>query len=796
MSAPSNGDISSVFASLQQGNTTDDVFGLFIQFLLASITGIVAIIAFTVLRPRNKKVYQPNFYILDKAPPTLSYSIKWIYELFILDDQTILNSSGLDGLLTIATLKMFLHIFLILTPIIMIILIPIHLQGNNALPGSLSSISIMAIIGNPEFLYAHTAIMYFITIVVSYFTINMWHYYIQIYHQHVPANQSKTIFYTGINNKHKAHPIEHFVYDKYKVQCTGILLNDPTPLIVLFDKYNDLLNKLDKVTLPDPALALIKDLKELKYLIKQQQLKGMTSINYLPSGFAIFNNSTSAYNCSKKGLLRNAQYTPYHAVNVNDVVWSNVNKSPPIIKSRRFLARCLSLLLICCWVVPIIFLAPLTNLYVLQSYIPSVTTLLVNYPKLSAFIQSVFTPLLLKLLLLFMPDLFYFISNFQLEPTNTEIQKACFRKLFAFFIIGYYVLFTFSISIWFLINQIQTVHDYTSLKTVFNAWTLHVANAVTMQGIFWVNWLTLNGPGSIPIDLARFLPFLLIKFKSSRWYNHGHTPSNRELKQILNPPSFRHDVVLVSNLFMFFLAITYATIHPIILIFGLMFYFISYLVYKYQVIYVFNNSHNSGSYWPMIFNRIYIALLSSQAILLLLFRVYYAYYCSWMMFGLIVLTVISWTMQSRILKVQLKTGGKRVDEHMDETTESFQILHPLYFEEPENAVLDAKMAPLLMPYIQEMDNSSSDIHKSQDSFMRSTTTSLREEFKKQNGHTREQRPVQQQMSQESMQSMQSVQQPSQISQVQQREWHTRDTNSGQSSVRGGLAVYNTRTRKY
>eukprot|EP00834_Sanchytrium_tribonematis_P000477 NODE_9_length_64580_cov_1.431941.p4 type:complete len:861 gc:universal NODE_9_length_64580_cov_1.431941:53026-50444(-) len=696
----SSQNIDDTLNSLQDSNSqANDLFGVFIQFLFASITGIAAILAFTLLRPKNKKIYQPNYYVLkeEKHPPKLSFTFKWIYELIRLDDDIIVNTSGVDGLLTIKVLRMFLKLFLILTPVCLIVLIPIHLSGKRVgVNADLNNISLLTLVGSPDYLYAHTAIMYFITGLVFYFTVNMWHYYITVRQRYVTNfyNTSKLVFYTGISNKNKPFVIDRHVYKKHNIQCTGILLSDPSELVKLFAKYNANLSKLEKFCHenpdnPDVAIRMIDDLTNLKQTIFDQQQKGLTSIQYLPSGFGIFRDPEDAYEASSKSILRSSEWTPYHAVDVNDIVWNNVKMVPAEIKSRRLIGRLLTLGLVCFWMIPIIFLAPLTDLHVLSGYLPFIATLVSDYPKFAAFIQSVLTPLLLKLLLIFIPDIFYFIANLQAEPTNTEIQKATMRKLFSFFIIGYYLLFTLSGSIWSL-TQFKTVTSAQAAYETFNKFTISIAYNVANKGIYWINWLTLNGPGSIPIDLARFLPFIMLKIKM-RWSN----PTAREYKELLKPPKFRHDVVLTSNLFMFFLAIAYATIHPIILVFGLFFFGISYVVYKYQVIYVFSSdSDTAGSFWPLVFNRIYAALLFSQAILILLFRVYDANIQSYLLMSLFIATFIGFLIQKRTLKRKFKIPK---DEAREE--EKFQILHPLYFSEPEAAMLDPKMQPLLLPYL-------------------------------------------------------------------------------------------------
>lgn len=68
--------------------------------------------------------------------------------------------------------------------------------------------------------------------------------------------------------------------------------------------------------------------------------------------------------------------------------------------------------------------------------------------------------------------------------------------------------------------------------------------------------------------------------------------------------------------------VTYACIAPLLMPFGVVFFLVSYTMYKYQLLYVYVNDNQSlGFMWYAVFNRSLIALLFSSFTLLACFAV-------------------------------------------------------------------------------------------------------------------------------------------------------------------------------
>lgn len=70
------------------------------------------------------------------------------------------------------------------------------------------------------------------------------------------------------------------------------------------------------------------------------------------------------------------------------------------------------------------------------------------------------------------------------------------------------------------------------------------------------------------------------------------------------------------------IVVTYACIAPILMPFGALFFSVSYLMYKYQLLYTYvNNNQSLGFMWYSAFNRSLISLLFASFTLLALFAI-------------------------------------------------------------------------------------------------------------------------------------------------------------------------------
>ena len=75
----------------------------------------------------------------------------------------------------------------------------------------------------------------------------------------------------------------------------------------------------------------------------------------------------------------------------------------------------------------------------------------------------------------------------------------------------------------------------------------------------------------------------------------------------------RYDLVLPQVLLMLVITLSYSVISPVMLIFGLCYFGNAFMVWKYQVLYVYGREWEAGGvWWPQIFNRCIGAVVMFQ----------------------------------------------------------------------------------------------------------------------------------------------------------------------------------------
>ena len=96
------------------------------------------------------------------------------------------------------------------------------------------------------------------------------------------------------------------------------------------------------------------------------------------------------------------------------------------------------------------------------------------------------------------------------------------------------------------------------------------------------------------------MPFILKWFKAKYICK---TP--REFQELNNPEAFPYMEIYGFLLTVLLMAMTYALVAPVIIVFSLIVFILGYIVFKYQLFYVFETDIESGGlWWPILFDMI------------------------------------------------------------------------------------------------------------------------------------------------------------------------------------------------
>ncbi|KAK8497061.1 hypothetical protein V6N13_029029 [Hibiscus sabdariffa] len=136
--------------------------------------------------------------------------------------------------------------------------------------------------------------------------------------------------------------------------------------------------------------------------------------------------------------------------------------------------------------------------------------------------------------------------------------------------------------------------------------------SIPMKATFFITYIMVDGWAGIAGEILRLKPLVIFHLK-----NMFLVKTERDRERAMNPGSVDYPETLPSLQLYFLLGIVYAVVTPILLPFILVFFAFAYLVYRHQIINVYNPQYESGAaFWPHVHSRIIASLLISQLLLL------------------------------------------------------------------------------------------------------------------------------------------------------------------------------------
>ncbi|MBA0862470.1 hypothetical protein Goshw_009030 [Gossypium schwendimanii] len=136
--------------------------------------------------------------------------------------------------------------------------------------------------------------------------------------------------------------------------------------------------------------------------------------------------------------------------------------------------------------------------------------------------------------------------------------------------------------------------------------------SIPMKATFFITYIMVDGWAGIAGEILRLKPLVIFHLK-----NIFLVKTERDREMAMDPGSVDYPETLPSLQLYFLLGIVYAVVTPILLPFILVFFAFAYLVYRHQIINVYNPQYESGAaFWPHVHSRIIASLLISQLLLM------------------------------------------------------------------------------------------------------------------------------------------------------------------------------------
>ncbi|KAF8935717.1 hypothetical protein BGZ52_006342 [Haplosporangium bisporale] len=285
-----------------------------------------------------------------------------------------------------------------------------------------------------------------------------------------------------------------------------------------------------------------------------------------------------------------------------DVFWDNLNIPPSELGVRSIVVNTTVFFLVFFWAGPVGLFSSFLNLESLEKLLPGITVIAEASPIIKSLIQGFLPTIGVTVFLAVVPKILEALSERQGIQAHSEVARSIYNKYFTFILFNVVLVFTI-VGTWAQsINKVY--HNIGELALI-------LAQSLPRVAPFFVNYVILKGIGLLPLQLLQIGEVIEQTAKGFL----SKTP--RDYAESRAPPELKYGVVYSNATLMFVIVLIYSCIQPLILVFGVAYFAMGALVYKYQLLYVFFHPNESGGLtWPMVYNRITLGLMIFQTTML------------------------------------------------------------------------------------------------------------------------------------------------------------------------------------
>jgi hypothetical protein len=282
----------------------------------------------------------------------------------------------------------------------------------------------------------------------------------------------------------------------------------------------------------------------------------------------------------------------------HDVCWDNLHLS----RSDRFIrANIISVVIgfsTVGLIFPVIYLSTFINLKTIEKFWPALGELISKSQTLTLLIGLV-PPYLYTLLNVSVPYFYQYLSTLQGYISNGQVELSALSKNFFYLFFNLFLIFTLAgtaTNVWALFSDTTKV-------------AYELANSLKTLSLFYVDLILLQGMGMFPFRLLQ-VGDVAIEILSRLFYCR----TARDFRKLYYvPPIFDFSLILPQHILIIIITMSYSILSTKIVTAGLVYFFMGYYTYKYQLLYTMvHPQHSTGQSWPMIFRRVCLGLIIFQ----------------------------------------------------------------------------------------------------------------------------------------------------------------------------------------
>ncbi|OAY72311.1 Calcium permeable stress-gated cation channel 1 [Ananas comosus] len=632
--------------------------GLAAAINILSAFAFLLAFAFLRLQPINDRVYFPKWYLKGvRSSPSRSGNIvqkfvnldwrsylrflNWMPEALKMPEPELIEHAGLDSAVYLRIYLIGLKIFIPITVLALAILVPVNwtndtLATSKVVYSDIDKLSISNIPKGSNRFWAHIVMAYVFTFWTCYVLLKEYEI-VESMRLHFIATERRrpdqfTVLVRNIPpdpDESTSELVEHFFLvnhpDHY---LTHQVVYNANNLAKLVKKKKQMQNWLDYYQLKynrNPSKrptcktgflglwgstvdAIEFYISEIEKLSKEEEIerekvrKDPKSV--VPAAFVSFRTRWGAAVCAQTQQTRNpTQWLTDWAPEPRDVYWQNLAIPFVYLTIRRLIVIVALFFLTFFYVIPIAFVQSLANIEGIEKAAPFLKKLIEKH-VIKSFIQGFLPGIALKIFLILLPTILMFMSKFEGYTSLSSLERKSAGKYYIFLFVN---VFLCSIITGTALQQLDVfIHQSP------NQIPKTIGASIPMKATFFITFIMVDGWAGIAGEVLRLKPLIIFHLK-----NFFLVKTEKDREEAMDPGSIGFDSSEPQIQLYFLLGLAYAVVTPFLLPFIIVFFGLAYVVFRHQIINVYNQEYESAAaFWPSVHGRIITALIISQLVLL------------------------------------------------------------------------------------------------------------------------------------------------------------------------------------
>ncbi|KAL2473469.1 Calcium permeable stress-gated cation channel 1 [Forsythia ovata] len=628
------------------------------------LTALAFLIAFAILRlqPFNDRVYFPKWYLKGlRSSPTHSGAfvtkfvnvdwrsylrfLNWVPDALKMPEPELISHAGLDSAVYLRIYLLGLKIFVPVALLAWAVLVPVN-WTNNTLAKSkatdkveysdIDKLSISNIPHESQRFWTHVVMAYAFTFWTCYI-LRKEYETIAAMRLHFLASERRrpdqfTVLVRNVPpdpDESVSESVEHF-----------FLVNHPDHYLTHQVVYNA--NKLAKLVKEKKSKQNWLDYYQLKYSRNQSKrpmkktgflgLCGdkVDAIDYqtveverlskeideerqrvkadpkciMPAAFVSFKTRWGAAVCAQTQQSRNPTlWLTEWAPEPRDVYWNNLAIPYVSLTIRRLIIAVAFFFLTFFFMIPITVVQSLANIESLEKRAPFLKVI-TDIGFIKSFIQGFLPGIALKIFLILLPTILMLMSKFEGFLCISSLER---RSAFRYFIFIFVNVFLGSVIAGTAFEQLDSFIHQSA-----NEIPKTIGVAIPMKATFFITYIMVDGWAGVAGEILMLKPLIIFHLK-----NFFLVKTEKDREEAMDPGSIGFNTGEPQIQLYFLLGLVYAVVTPVLLPFILVFFGFAYVVFRHQIINVYNQEYESAAaFWPDVHGRIIFSIVFSQLVLM------------------------------------------------------------------------------------------------------------------------------------------------------------------------------------